>query len=413
LGGLQTSSPIGRAASGYNYVHRNPYQPLEHLNNDFGTEKFQISYHKGNLFDLCETSSIVHCVAEDFLMLKGFAEQVRERFGHITYLKGLVKSTGEVATQRIDECRYVFHLVTKKNSRDLPRFCDIEHSLKELRKLCVDLGVKKLAMPRNASGLDHVPWKYTQRLIRQIFEASGITIDVFSLPYSSPQKTRQSPIKEKIRELGDSATSSLIERDRGDAREQCSNTNLQRCSNTSSRRTPVTRPDGPQRGSNTSPRSTPVTRPDLGANSLNQLQPRRLFNDAIATSADDPRGDDSPQDQIFGVDKPPLSGERNHCVASSGLSSVVLDHSLSNRYTPVQTTPTPPQHAPLQVSRDIPTINRRSSRIEAQSKSQSHTQQAPRTTRTSGKVNNGAQNRTMGEKKKLNFQNPKQKKSII
>jgi hypothetical protein len=81
-----------------------------------------------------------------------------------------------------------FTLYLFYSSRGLPKLSDIECTLRELRQLCDDLGVKKLAMPRIASSLDHIPWKWTQRLIRQIFQDSDIVIDVYSLPYIEPKK---------------------------------------------------------------------------------------------------------------------------------------------------------------------------------------------------------------------------------
>jgi hypothetical protein len=99
-------SPVWRTTRTFvakpDFTHPNSFEMLDNLKEP-PTPNFQMNYQKGNLFDLSGTSSNVHCITGDFLTLKGFAEQVRERFGRNTYLKELGKVTGEVATQPVDD----------------------------------------------------------------------------------------------------------------------------------------------------------------------------------------------------------------------------------------------------------------------------------------------------------------------
>jgi hypothetical protein len=75
-------------------------------------KRYKLNYIKGDLFRMCNYS-FVHCVGSDFRMGKGFAVEVRERYGNVTYLRSLGKEKGEVAILPVEEDRYIFYLVTK------------------------------------------------------------------------------------------------------------------------------------------------------------------------------------------------------------------------------------------------------------------------------------------------------------
>lgn len=149
----------------------------------------EINYKDGDLFDVLNQISLVHCVAEDLHMDKGIAKEFKERLGNLTYLKSLGKQCGEVATLPLPSETYIFYLITKKRSSDKPDLNDIKNSLIELKKTCNILGLTHLALPRLASGLDKVPWHKVKSLLNETFAESGITLDVYTLP----KKTKPPP----------------------------------------------------------------------------------------------------------------------------------------------------------------------------------------------------------------------------
>jgi hypothetical protein len=153
---------------------------------------FKLNYIVGDIFDNSDSqSSLVHCVGSDFLMRKGFAVQIRERYGHVSYLKSLGKKPGQVATLPTNGTQYIFYLVTKETSYDKPLINDLQDSLIELRDLCLGLGIKCLSMPKIASGRDHIPWRKVQWIIRSVFAGTDIKIDVYTLPQNIDNNHRE------------------------------------------------------------------------------------------------------------------------------------------------------------------------------------------------------------------------------
>jgi hypothetical protein len=155
------------------------------LHNNY--KRYKLNYIKGDLFNMCNYS-FVHCVGSDFRMGKGFAVEVRERYGNVTYLRSLGKVKGDVAILPVEEDRYIFYLVTKTLSNEKPIFDDLRNSLLKLKQTCLGLGVMRLAMPKIASGRDQIPWKRVQWLIRSMFANTDIKIDVYVLQYNEEPK---------------------------------------------------------------------------------------------------------------------------------------------------------------------------------------------------------------------------------
>jgi O-acetyl-ADP-ribose deacetylase (regulator of RNase III) len=162
--------------------HRNTIR--DNNKNDY--HRFKLNYIEGNLLNHSQ-HSIVHCVGGDFLMKRGFAVEIRERFGNVTYLWSLDKKPGEVVVLPLND-KYIFYLVTKNISYDKPNIEDLQKSLIELRNICLSLGVNHISMPKIASGRDHIPWRKVQWIIRTVFADTEIVIDVYVLKNSINKK---------------------------------------------------------------------------------------------------------------------------------------------------------------------------------------------------------------------------------
>ena len=57
----------------------------------------------------------------------------------------------------------------------------LRSSLEEMRKLCEERQIRRLAMPRIGCGLDRLSWDRVVPMIKQIFADLDIEIDVYSL----------------------------------------------------------------------------------------------------------------------------------------------------------------------------------------------------------------------------------------
>ncbi len=139
-----------------------------------------LNYAKGNLFSSDDDVSLVHCVSKDMKMGMGIAAQFKNIFGNIDELKNQNKKIGEVAHLQCSD-RYVFYLVTKNRYSDKPTYYDVRTSLTNLRLLCDDLNITKLAMPKIACGLGKLSWPIVENIIKSIFSNSEITISIYYL----------------------------------------------------------------------------------------------------------------------------------------------------------------------------------------------------------------------------------------
>lgn len=176
----ETNKVIDISTSNKFTVLENPPTSRE-LNKNI--KHFKINYITGDIFEVAKHTPVVHCVGRDLIMKKGFALKVRERFGQIDKLISMKKQVGEVAVLPVYENGYVFNLITKESSYNLPLISNIKKCLIDLKQVCHILGVNEIAMPRIATGRDQVHWYTVSNMLREVFGASNMTINVYSLPH--------------------------------------------------------------------------------------------------------------------------------------------------------------------------------------------------------------------------------------
>lgn len=131
-------------------------------------QEFKVKLVPDNLFNADDDYSLAHCVAQDLNMGAGIAIEFKKRFKQIDQLKNQRKRVGEVAYLK-DKQRYIFYLITKKNSNLKPSVKDLEKSLRQLKILCTKLKCYKLAMPKIGCGLDQLSWEVVKEKIEKIF----------------------------------------------------------------------------------------------------------------------------------------------------------------------------------------------------------------------------------------------------
>ncbi len=76
----------------------------------------------------------------------------------------------------VGECAYVekkgrriLHLITKEKVRDRPTYENLEQSLRNARKICLEQNINTLAIPKIGCGLDRLEWSKVETLVNKIF----------------------------------------------------------------------------------------------------------------------------------------------------------------------------------------------------------------------------------------------------
>jgi predicted aspartyl protease len=152
--------------------------------------RYKLTEIVGDIFLSPNCTPIVHCVAQDMRMTKGFAASVTDRYGGRAYLLSQKTQLGGMATQVV-RGRPIFYLVTKRASSDKPRLGTIVQALRQLKKFCKYYDIQEISMPRIASGLDGIKWSAIKKEVANIFRDTEIAVTVFVPPPNAAHTTPQ------------------------------------------------------------------------------------------------------------------------------------------------------------------------------------------------------------------------------
>ena len=123
---------------------------------------------------------IAHCISADFALGAGVAKQIDQVFGMKDMLNLMWgKNSGvydEWSSPCCLPCINVFNLVTKERYFHKPTLEDLEIALEEMKDYAIDMGVKKIAMPRIGCGLDRLEWTDVVELIEEVFGDTDLEI---------------------------------------------------------------------------------------------------------------------------------------------------------------------------------------------------------------------------------------------
>lgn len=144
---------------------------------------------KRNLFTVSEDYALAHCISADFALGAGIAKQFRDKLNikkllfekyknyHLFYKKELVNTIGRSGDCLIvDDERTVFNLVTKQSYWNKPTYESLEQALEVMKKQCINLKIKKIAMPQIGCGLDQLEWIKVSEIIDKVFNDTDIEI---------------------------------------------------------------------------------------------------------------------------------------------------------------------------------------------------------------------------------------------
>ena len=135
-----------------------------------------------NKTDFFTGYAIAHAVSEDMVMGKGIAVEFVKRFGCRKELRQQGKKVGEVA--HLDGgggdngFPYIFYMITKKVYNGKPTYKTLEKAIQSLYKLCIELGVTRVHMPRIGCGLDRHSWPKVKLLLEKTFRSGKVDVIV-------------------------------------------------------------------------------------------------------------------------------------------------------------------------------------------------------------------------------------------
>ncbi len=144
-------------------------------------EKSEVITHKvKNLFESPEEEALGHCINKDCALGAGIALEFRNRYG-VEELVEQQKGVGECAYVE-KKGRRILHLITKEKASDRPTYDNLEQSLRNTRRICLEQNITTLAIPKIGCGLDRLEWSKVETLVNKIFGESTIRVKVYTRP---------------------------------------------------------------------------------------------------------------------------------------------------------------------------------------------------------------------------------------
>ena len=144
-------------------------------------------YHEEhmNLFDVPQGYMLAHCISGDFALGAGIAKEIDKRFNMREMLNLM---WGPISPMRNKwtvpcclPCMNVFNLVTKEKYWHKPTLDSLRKSIEEMASFAVEMGVKKIAMPKIGCGLDKLDWDDVSVILRETFDDLDVEILVCCL----------------------------------------------------------------------------------------------------------------------------------------------------------------------------------------------------------------------------------------
>ncbi|XP_065160457.1 uncharacterized protein DDB_G0287625-like isoform X2 [Atheta coriaria] len=142
------------------------------------TEYSVVEEIQEDLFALDDSYALGNCVAADLNMGSGIAVGFRQKFKKVDELLAQRQTSGGLAFLIHDDGRYVYYLITKKDSNKKPTYETLYRSLEKLRDNMVENNVKKLGIPRLGCGLDRLEWDKVKPMLEYIFTGTDIKVTV-------------------------------------------------------------------------------------------------------------------------------------------------------------------------------------------------------------------------------------------
>ncbi|WP_138751841.1 macro domain-containing protein [Paenibacillus sinopodophylli] len=127
-----------------------------------------------DLFSADPSYYLAHCISSDAKMGAGIAVDFKKRFklGHMT--ENAKKQPYPVGS--CIQVGRVLNLITKKFFYGKPTYDSLELTLNSMKKVALQGGILKIAMPQIGAGLDRLSWAKNREIINRFFEDTNIEI---------------------------------------------------------------------------------------------------------------------------------------------------------------------------------------------------------------------------------------------
>ncbi|KAJ1528670.1 hypothetical protein ONE63_007064 [Megalurothrips usitatus] len=177
--GQESKSVQSRSPNKSSNTHQNQFRTVENVDQCCTRAKTceVVKELQGDIFDMPPEYSLAHCVGSDFIMSSGVAVPFRMKFRSVAELLDQNKGPGHVAFIN-KSGRYIYYLVTKLASTGKPKWEDFERSVIEWKRLCVEHGVKQIAIPKIGCGRDQLDWAEVRDLLNKQFADTDIEVTV-------------------------------------------------------------------------------------------------------------------------------------------------------------------------------------------------------------------------------------------
>lgn len=144
--------------------------------------KFKLYEVTGNIFDVAHCS-FAHCISRDMYVGSGMSLQFHRHYVNwIRDVQAQGAGVGEVAILERADGHFVYNLVIKEKHYHYPALLALTLSLNATKDHMLRNGVRRLAIPRLACGLDGLDWAEVKKAICSIFKDTiDIEITVYSL----------------------------------------------------------------------------------------------------------------------------------------------------------------------------------------------------------------------------------------
>lgn len=137
---------------------------------------------KINLMNVPQGYMIAHCISADFALGAGVAKQIDDAYNMremLNLMWGKISGMRDRwSTPACLPVANVFNLVTKERYFHKPTYEDLDAALREMKNYAVEMGVKRIAMPRIGCGLDRLNWDEVMKMLHEMFIDTDIEIMV-------------------------------------------------------------------------------------------------------------------------------------------------------------------------------------------------------------------------------------------
>lgn len=136
----------------------------------------------GNLFDAPKDFYLAHCISGDYALGAGIAKEFVARQNMKNKLnRQFADIKGEKAVGKALLIDKTFNLVSKEKCFWKPTYINLEETLLDMKRQCLENGIDKIAMPRIGCGLDRLEWFVVEDMIKEIFQDTSIEIVIYVL----------------------------------------------------------------------------------------------------------------------------------------------------------------------------------------------------------------------------------------